>query len=255
MKLVRYLSQGQAHYGSVVGDGVRRITGDPFGEYTIAATNQPLSQVKLLPPVQPTKAVAIALNFRSHLGTRPAPKRVEPFLKGPNCIIAPDEPIVLPKDAGRVDAEGELVAVIGKRCKNVTKREDVWDYILGFTCGNDVSAREWQSGEDKDIQWWRAKSSDTFGPIGPWVVTEFEPHNAQIITRVNGQVAQQESMRDMLFTIPEIVMMVSRYMTLEPGDVIFTGTPGTTQALKPGDVVEVEVPGLGVLRNPVVAET
>lgn len=254
MRLVRYLLGGQVYYGSVVGDGVRRITGNPFGEHTVAETNRSVNEVKLLPPVIPGKIIAIALNYKSHLGSRPQPKRVEPFFKTPSCVIGPEDAIVLPKDAGRVDAEGELVAVIGKRCRNVAKREEAWNYIMGFTCGNDVSAREWQSGPDKDIQWWRAKSADTFGPIGPWVLTEFDPNNARVMTRINGQVAQDESTQDLIFSIPEIIVSVSRYITLEPGDLIFTGTPGTTQALKPGDTVEVEVRGIGVLRNPVRGE-
>lgn len=253
MKLVRYLSGGEAYYGAVVGDGVRRITGDPFGKYTVAPTNQHISQVKLLPPVIPSKIVGIALNYRSHLAGRPEPTRVEAFLKGPNALGGPEDFIVLPKDAGRVDAEGELVAVIGRPCRNITKREDVWDYLMGFTCGNDVSAREWQLGKDQDMQWWRAKSSDTFAPIGPWIVTEFDPSNAHIMTRINGQVVQNGTTQDFIFTVPEIIMTLSRYMTLEPGDLVFTGTPGTTPALNPGDEIEVEIPNIGVLRNTVKA--
>jgi len=254
MRLVRYLLGGQVYYGAVEGEGVKRITGNPFGEHTVAASNRPLSEVKLLPPVVPGKVIAIALNYKSHLGSRPQPKRVEPFFKTPSCIVGPEDAIILPKDAGRVDAEGELVAVIGKRCRNVTKREDTWDYVMGFTCGNDVSAREWQNGTDKDVQWWRAKSADTFGPIGPWVLTEFDPYNSRVTTRINGQVAQDESTKDLIYSVPEIIMAVSRYITLEPGDLIFTGTPGTTQPLKPGDVVEVDIASIGVLRNPVQGE-
>ncbi|MBI2935653.1 MAG: fumarylacetoacetate hydrolase family protein [Chloroflexi bacterium] len=253
MKLVRYLFQGEVAYGVIEGQDVRRLAGDPFAEYRLAAEVHGLSAVRLLAPCTPTKAVAMALNYHSHLGGRPAPTRPQPFLKAPNCIIGPSDPIILPKDAGRVDAEGELVVVLSKRCKNVTPGKAL-DYVLGYTCGNDVSAREWQMGQDRDIQWWRAKSADTFGPIGPMIVTDFSPEGFELRTRINSEEAQRGNASDLIFDIPTIVSFISQVVTLEPGDVIFTGTPGTTRALRTGDVVEVEVVGLGVLQNPVQVE-
>lgn len=254
MKLARYRTQdGTVHYGSVVDNGVRQITGDPFGQHTITSTNTSLSQVKLLPPCQPTKAMCLALNYRSHIGIRPTPKRPEPFIKMPSSFIGTEDTIVLPKDSKRVDAEGELVVVFGKRCHQVSEK-DSWDYILGYTCGNDVSEREWQSGADRDAHWWRAKSADTFGAFGPWIVTDFDPLRSELMTRVNGQVKQREKATDMIYGIPETIAFLSRYVTFEPGDLLYMGTPGTTEPLKHGDVVEVEIPGIGTLRNPVILE-
>jgi len=157
---------------------------------------------------------------------------------------------VLPKDAGRVDHEGELVVVIGKRAKDVSL-EEALDYVLGYTCGNDVSARDWQRN---DRQYWRAKGSDTFAPMGPWIVTGLDPSDLKLDVRLNGEVVQSTSTALLIHDIPHIISFATRVMTLEPGDAIYTGTPGTTQALKAGDVVEVEIEGIGTLRNPVTAE-
>ncbi|MBI4300105.1 MAG: fumarylacetoacetate hydrolase family protein, partial [Chloroflexi bacterium] len=158
--------------------------------------------------------------------------------------------IVIPKEAGKADYEGELVAVMGKRAKNVSK-EDALSYVLGYTCGNDVSVREWQ---DNDTQWWRAKSCDTFAPLGPWIVTGLDPSNLNLSLRLNGETKQQSSTSLLIYDLPAIISFASRHVTLEPGDVIYTGTPGQTSPMKAGDVVEVEVDGIGVLRNHVAVE-
>ena len=166
MQFARYLAHGEIAYGVVEDGMVKQITTTPFEDYQVTDHAHPLEHVQLLAPVVPGKVVAIALNYSTHLGERPAPKRVEGFYKPHNCIIANGENIVLPKDAGRVDEEGELVIIIGKTAKNVSK-ENALDYVMGYTIGNDVSARDWQNGPEKDMQWWRAKGADTFALSPP----------------------------------------------------------------------------------------
>jgi 2-keto-4-pentenoate hydratase/2-oxohepta-3-ene-1,7-dioic acid hydratase in catechol pathway len=202
----------------------------------------------LLAPVEPSKVIAVGRNFRSHLGDRPAPEWPGLFAKYPTSIIGPGDSIVLPPDANNAHYEGELVLVIGRRAKDVP-RERALEYVFGVTAGNDISERDWQAG---DLQWFRAKATDTFAPIGPVIARGLDPDNLLIQTRVNGEVRQSERSADLLFDVSEIISYVSRYVTLVPGDVIFTGTPQTTRALSPGDVVEIEIEGVGVLRNPVV---
>jgi 2-keto-4-pentenoate hydratase/2-oxohepta-3-ene-1,7-dioic acid hydratase in catechol pathway len=165
-------------------------------------------------------------------------------------VIGSGEEIVLPAGARRVDAEGELVAVIGRTCRKVTS-EEALDYVLGYTCGNDVSARHWQRD---DIQWWRAKGADTFTAIGPVIVTALDPTDLQLVTRVNGEERQASSTGAMIHSLASIISFASEVMTLEPGDLVFTGTPGETPKLEDDDVVEVEIGGIGVLRNPVRRE-
>ena len=234
----------------VEGEWLRPITTTPFEPYEILRERYSLSEVKLLAPCTPGKILAMALNYRTHLGEQEAPKHPEPFFKAPNSIIGPGEAIVLPKGAGRVDEEAELVVVIGRRCSKIS-RDDAINYILGYTCGNDVSARVWQS---QDIQWWRAKSSDTFSPIGPYLVTGLDGSHLDIRARINGQEVQHCNTSELLFDIPTLVSFISQVVTLEPGDLIFTGTSGRPAELHDGDVVEIEVPGIGILRNPVKLE-
>lgn len=249
MKFARYFAHGETAYGVVEGDTVKQITGTPFGPYKVTDHKHTLLQVKLLAPCEPKKVIAIALNYGDHLGDRKPPERVEPFWKGLNCIMGPDDAIILPKDVGKVDEEGELVAVIGKRCKNVTP-ERALDYVLGYTCGNDVSARVWQRG---DIQWWRGKGADTFGPFGPFIVTGLDPSKLTLSIRINGKEQRSISTGKLLFSVPQCISAISQSVTLEPGDILFTGTPGRPSELHAGDVVEVEVSDIGVLRNPVKA--
>ena len=254
MQFARYYAHGEVAYGVVEDGMVKQITTTPFEEYEITDHIHSLDQVQLLAPVQPGKVIAIALNYSTHLGERPAPKRVEGFYKPHNCIIADGEDIVLPEGAGRVDEEGELVAIIGKTCSKVSK-EDALDYVMGYTIGNDVSARDWQNGPEKDMQWWRAKGADTFGPLGPVISTDFNPFDFTIQVSVNGEKTHNHAhAEDLIFDIPTVVSEISRYVTLDPGDIIYTGTPGQTSELHAGDVVEVEIPGIGTLRNPVVSE-
>ena len=254
MRFARYYAHGEVAYGLVEDGMVKQITTTPFEDYQVTDHTHPLDHVQLLAPVVPGKVVAIALNYSTHLGERPAPKRVEGFYKPHNCIIANGENIVLPANAGRVDEEGELVVIIGKTAKNVSKEKSL-DYVMGYTIGNDVSARDWQNGPEKDMQWWRAKGADTFGPLGPFISTDIDPFNFTIQVLVNGEKTENVAhSRDLIFDIPTVIAEISRYVTLDPGDIIYSGTPGRTSQLQPGDVVEVEIPGIGVLRNPVVSE-
>ncbi len=247
-RYVRYQHEGEVRFGILDGESIRQLDGDLFGSPRETGATVPLAEVRLLAPVVPGKVIAVGLNYLSHLGGREPAAYPGLFTKLPTSIIGPDEPIVLPPDAENVHYEGELVVVIGRRASGVTA-EEAAAYVFGVTAGNDVSERGWQR---EDLQWFRAKASDTFGPIGPAIATGIDYDDLLIQTRLNGEVRQSERSSDLLFDVNELVSYISRYVTLLPGDVIFTGTPGTTRAMQPGDVVEVEVEGVGVLRNPVV---
>lgn len=239
-------------YGLLEGETVSELDGDLF-KHTLTGTRRRLSEVRVLAPCTPGKILAVGRNYKSHLGTRPSPSRPEIFYKPISSLQDPDGPIVLPPDALNAHFEGELVLVMGRRLRHAS-REQAAAAIFGVTCGNDVSERDWQSGPDKDIQWWRAKGSDTFSPLGPVIVTGLDYGNLRLTSRVNGQVAQDQSTADLIFDCPTVISFLSRYLTLEPGDIIYTGTPGSTRKMNPGDIVEVEIEGIGVLRNPVAAE-
>ncbi len=204
-----------------------------------------LADVRLLPPCEPRSIVCVGLNYSSHLQGRPIPDPPTLFFKPLSSIAGPGDEIALPAGAGRVDPEGEIVIVIGREVKGAT-REEALAAIFGYTCGNDVSAREWQRA---DGQWWRAKGSDTFGVFGPSIATGLAPGAIEVRTRVNGTEVQHGRSDELIRDIPEIVRLVSAVMTLTPGDIIYTGTPGEPQALNPGDEVEIEVTGAGMLRN------
>jgi 2-keto-4-pentenoate hydratase/2-oxohepta-3-ene-1,7-dioic acid hydratase in catechol pathway len=249
----RYQYQGRISYGRVEGDRVQPLSGSLFANPRPAGKALPLASVKLLYPCTPPKVLAVGRNYRSHLGPAPAPKRPELFYKPVSCLQHPEQPIVIPPDAKNVHFEGELVIVIGRRCRRAS-RQEAEAAIFGYTCGNDVSERDWQGGPDRDLQWWRAKGADTFGPMGPVIATGLDPRTGLLLeTRLDGRTVQKQSTSDLLFDCAACVEFASRYVTLEPGDVIFTGTPGQTQAMQPGSVVEVSIEGIGTLRNPVRA--
>ena len=257
MRFARFLHGGSPSYGVCDGDDIRPLKGDIFGEYDTSGRIIPLASVTLLAPAVPSKILAAAVNYPSHVPSaraivdkEEAPAGPQLFLKPPSSIIASGETIVIPEGARRVDAEGELVAVIGRRCKDVPA-DKALDNVFGYTCGNDVSARHWQRD---DLQWWRAKGSDTFSPLGPVIVTGLDPANLLLRTRLNGEVVQETNTGAMIHGLAELVSFASRVMTLEPGDLLFTGTPGVTPKLDAGDVVEVEVEGIGVLRNDVIRQ-
>ncbi len=248
---IRYRHNAAVFYGILDGDTVRQVHGDLYTCPTENGVTHPASEVKLLAPCEPTKILAVGLNYRSHLGTRPEPKTPEMFYKALSSLQDPDGPIVVPRDATDLHAEGELVVVIGKQVKNATP-DDARAAIFGVTCGNDVSERNWQNGAGKDLQWWRAKGSDTFAPLGPVIVTGIDYSKLLLQTRINGEVAQKQYTSDLIFDCPTIVAWVSNWVTLMPGDLIYTGTPGSTKKLNPGDLVEVEIESIGTLKNTVV---
>jgi 2-keto-4-pentenoate hydratase/2-oxohepta-3-ene-1,7-dioic acid hydratase in catechol pathway len=251
-KFVRFRKGGLLSHGSLEGGTIQAITGDLFGKYQTGGGTYKLSEVKLLYPIQPPKIVALAGNYRSHLGNRKPPDHPEPFYKPITALQNPEDPIIFPSGATNVHFEGELVFVIGRRAKNVTV-EQARQVIFGVTCGNDVSERDWQNGPQKDTQWWRAKGADTFAPLGPAIVRGLDYGNLKIETRLNGKVVQKDSTDSLIHDGPTTVSFVSQFVTLQPGDLIFTGTSGTTSKMSPGDIVEVEIEGIGILRNKVIA--
>lgn len=252
MKLIQFLKNDQPCYGLIEGEAVYAIEGSVFGEFRRMEKVAALADVSLLAPCQPTKILAVGLNYRTHAAEAGMDVPPEPlvFSKPPSSVIGPLEPIVYPTLSRQVDYEGELAVVIGRRVRNVAP-EKAYDFILGYTCGNDVTARDLQRRDD---QWTRAKGFDTFCPLGPHIVTGLDPAHLAIRTRVNGEVHQSTSTADMVFSVAELIAYISQVMTLEPGDVILTGTPAGVGPLQPGDVVEVEIEGIGTLRNPVVSQ-
>jgi 2-keto-4-pentenoate hydratase/2-oxohepta-3-ene-1,7-dioic acid hydratase in catechol pathway len=209
--------------------------------------------VRMGPPCQPTKIVALGLNYADHAAEAglSLPRQPIIFLKPPTAVIGHQDQIVYPPMSQRVDYEAELAVVIGRWAKDVPVHE-ARRYILGYTCSNDVTARDLQQ---KDGQWTRSKSFDTFCPLGPWIVTDLNPSELAITCRVNGKVQQTGNTKDMIFNVWSLVSFISRVMTLEPGDVIMTGTPAGVGPLSPGDVVEVEIEGIGILENKIVSES
>jgi 2-keto-4-pentenoate hydratase/2-oxohepta-3-ene-1,7-dioic acid hydratase in catechol pathway len=256
-QFVRYRdASGTASWGLVHGDLIRELTAAPYLDHQVTSHTVRLADVTLLAPAEPPKIFAIGRNYKSHLGTRPQPTQPEVFYKPITCLQDPNAPILIPEGAENVHYEGELVLVIGRRLGKGTPQQAA-DAIFGVTCGNDVSERFWQNGGEggagKDLQWWRAKGSDTFGPCGPMLVSGLDFANLRLTTRLNGDIVQQQTTADLLFDSITIVAYISQNVTLQPGDLIYTGTPGTTKKLKPGDTVSVEIEGIGTLSNPVAA--
>lgn len=253
MRIVRYqMVKETPRYGWLQEGKVGPIEGDVFGRYKRLAAKTPLSEVKLLAPCVPGKIVCVGRNYIEHareLGND-VPQIPLIFLKPPSSVLDPGGTILLPPQSKRVEHEAELVVVIGKRGRHVTA-ENAGKHLLGYTIGNDVTARDLQKS---DAQWTRAKGFDTFCPFGPWIDTAFDTSDAVITCRVNGEPRQMATTRDVVFSVPVLVAYISSVMTLEPGDLIFTGTPAGVGPLRPGDEVVVEIEGLGVLKNAVRAE-
>jgi 2-keto-4-pentenoate hydratase/2-oxohepta-3-ene-1,7-dioic acid hydratase in catechol pathway len=253
MRIVRYQTKNEApRYGWILENKVGPIDGDIYGEYRRLEAMIPLAEVKLLAPVEPSKILCIGRNYIEHAKEQNAEVTKVPliFLKPPSSIINPGDTIILPPQSQQIEHEGELVAVIGRRARNVIA-EKAQDYVFGYTIGNDVTARDLQRS---DGQWTRAKGFDTFCPFGPWVETDFDASDALITCKVGGQPRQMASTRDMVFNVNVLIAFITSVMTLEPGDIIFTGTPAGVGPLKPGDIVEVEIEGLGKLSNPVASQ-
>lgn len=228
------------------------VEGSPFGEFRRLEADQPLESQRLLAPVQASKILCVGRNYIAHAQEHGADVPEVPllFLKPPSSLIGPEQAIVLPPQSQQVEHEAELVVVIGKRGRWIPT-EEALDHVLGYTIGNDVTARDLQR---RDSQWTRAKGFDTFCPIGPWIETEFDPADNVITCHVNGEMRQMASTRDMVFNVRQLIAFASSVMTLEAGDILMTGTPAGVGPLSPGDVVEVTIEGLGTLRNPVVSE-
>jgi len=246
-RYVRFEVDGRAAYGRLRNKTVHELKGSLFDKPAMTGMTYPLDAVRLLAPCEPTKVMALAGNYASHLDGRPKPKNPEPFFKVPSALLEPGSSIVIPPGTSQCDYEGELVVVIGKKARNVSVNQAP-NYVFGVTCGNDVSARDWQKN---DTQWWRAKGSDTFAPLGPMIVRGINYDDLLLTTRLNGQIKQRQRTSDLIFSVHEIVSFISQFVTLYPGDVIYTGTPGKTSPLKSGDVVEVQIEGVGTLRNKV----
>jgi 2-keto-4-pentenoate hydratase/2-oxohepta-3-ene-1,7-dioic acid hydratase in catechol pathway len=253
MKLCRFLHSSSAKpcYGVISGTTVYPVTVDeyfhlkevPRSQATIA-----LSEIRLLAPVIPSKVVCVGRNYREHaaeLGNK-MPEEPLLFLKAPSAVIGHEDAIELPPQSEQVEHEGELGVVIGRTARRIQPGEDPLTFVLGYTCVNDVTARDLQR---KDVQFTRGKSFDTFCPVGPVIVTDLNPLDTTVTTRVNGEVRQQGRTSDMAFPVPFLIKYIADVMTLYPGDLIATGTPAGVSRLKSGDVVEVEVAGVGVLRN------
>jgi len=257
MKFCRFVPHASAAtgkgvpcYGVLDNEGIHEILGVPWGRWSEGHTRWTLKAARLLAPCEPSKIVCVGRNYAAHaaeLGNE-MPKEPLIFLKPPSAIVGPDDAIVLPGYSNRVEHEGELGVVMGKACAHLSDKEDPLQYVLGYTCVNDVTARDLQKA---DVQFTRAKGFDTFCPVGPHIETQIDPRDALVECRVNGEKRQSGNTSLMAYPVAEIVRWISRMMTLLPGDLIATGTPAGVGPLAAGDTVEVSVAGIGVLRNPV----
>ncbi|MGD0794022.1 MAG: fumarylacetoacetate hydrolase family protein [Dehalococcoidales bacterium] len=250
MKIVRFTTGFNIQYGIIDGDMITGLGAPPFEGIELTHNYYRPTDMRILAPCMPSKIIALGVNYRSHGEEMSHRIPAEPliFLKPPTAVIGHEDSIVYPPSSERVDYEGELGVVIKSVARNVTKAKAA-DYILGYTCFNDVTARDLQA---KDKQWTRAKSFDTFAPIGPCIETELDPANLALETRLNGVVKQQTRTSELIFPVDELVSFISQVMTLLPGDVIATGTTSGVGPMLPGDIVEVTIEGIGTLRNYVV---
>jgi 2-keto-4-pentenoate hydratase/2-oxohepta-3-ene-1,7-dioic acid hydratase in catechol pathway len=258
LRWIRYSVGGQTLYGILEGDRITEVTGNPFSGYERTARTRALDAVKIEVPVIPPTFYCVGLNYAEHvreaaakLGiTADLPKQPDVGYRAANALVAHGEAVVIPPDAQKVQYEGELVAVIGRRARNLSEA-DALSCVLGYTIGNDVSERTWQKS---DRTLWRAKNTDTFKPMGPWIETEVDLDALETRVRVNGTETTRFRTNAMLFGVAAYISAITRYITLHPGDVLWMGTDGHSPDLKSGDVVEVEITGIGTLRNPFVAE-
>jgi len=260
MRWIRFTAAGRTAWGLVEDERVIEVTGDPFNGHERTPRSHALADVKIEVPLIPRTFYAAGLNYTAHvrehaakIGGNPSiPEKPDIGYRAVNALIAHDEPVVIPRDAtDKVQYEGELVAVIGRKAKHLAER-DALSCVLGYTIGNDVSERNWQA---TDRTLWRIKNTDTWKPMGPWIETDVNLDKLETIVRVNGAVTTRFPTNDMLFGVATYIAAMTRYLTLYPGDVIWMGTDGTSPNLKAGDVVEVEIAGIGKLRNPFVAES
>ena len=245
MRLVRFLEDGFCGYGIVREDGIHSIAWEPFDYIVDTVEIVDPKAVELLAPVVPTKIVAVGLNYIDHAKelNLEIPKEPLLFLKAPNTVLEPGGEVVYPQQSKRVDYEAELAVVIGTEAKSVTEGEAP-SHVLGYTCGLDITARDLQVA---DGQWTRAKNFDTFCPLGPWIETELDPGDLEITLRLNDEVRQSSRTSRLIFSVPYLVSFISSIMTLNPGDVIMTGTPAGVGEVKPGDRLEMDIEGIGTL--------
>ena len=250
MRIIRFDSSSGPKHGVVDGDDVFELKGDLYSDISKGERIAALADVHLLAPVTPRTVICVGNNYNELLVAKglERPELPNVFLKAVNAVTGPGAELLKPAGIERFEFEGELTLVISKTASHV-KAADWRDHVLGFTIGNDMTAREWQQ---RDTQWWRAKSSDTFCPVGPWIETELDdPENLTLRTLVNGDVKQDSSTKDLTFKLGEVLEIITASITLQPGDIVLTGTPPGFVPLKDGDVVEVEVEGIGTLSNTV----
>ena len=252
MKIIRYEAESRINWGVIEGDSVREMEGDPFGHFHLTSKMKRIGEVRLLAPCFPSKIVALGLNYRDHAEEVKLALPQEPllFIKPSTSVIGPGDAIIYPKMSKRVDYEAELAVVIGKAAKGVSE-ERAAEYILGYTCLNDVTARDLQP---QNGQWTTAKGFDTFAPIGPWIVTDIDPHHLDVSSYLNGERRQHSNTKNLIFGPRQLVSFISRVMTLLPGDVIATGTPSGIGPMTIGDKIGVVIEGIGTLSNQVAAE-
>ncbi len=259
MRWTRFSHQDTIHYGIVQGDAVAVVDGTPFGANSRTGQVLPLASVKLLPPVIPGNFYAVGYNYAAHVGeanefmpsTQKLPTRPEVGYRSNNALVGDGDNVVIPASSdGVIQFEGELVAVIGKTAKHV-REEDALDYVLGFTIGNDISERVWQAA---DRTLWRSKNADTFKPMGPWIETDVKLDDLVTTVRLNGAQVSQFKTNSMIFGVARFIAEITKYMTMHPGDVLWMGAEAPTLDMRAGDHVEVEISGIGVLRNPIVRE-
>jgi len=262
VRIARFAVDGQVSFGVVEGPAsevspdpselvVATVEGHPFGPFTFTGARHALPSVRLLAPVLPSKVVCIGKNYADHAAEMGGEAPADPvvFLKPSTSVVGPGDPVQLPRNSSRVDHEAELAIVIGRLCRDVP-RERALDVVLGYTCGNDVTARDHQQA---DGQWTRGKSHDTFCPLGPWVETDLDVRDVAVQCRVDDELRQDGRTAQLLHDVPDVIAWVSAFMTLLPGDVILTGTPAGVGPLEAGQTVDVVVEGIGTLTNPVVA--
>jgi 2-keto-4-pentenoate hydratase/2-oxohepta-3-ene-1,7-dioic acid hydratase in catechol pathway len=256
MRIVRFSAGKETNYGVLIDGTIRTLGDDPFSSfgnnsgYKFCGTSFLLEKVKLLAPCTPSKIVCLGVNYRTHakeMSSTPPPNPLI-FIKPSTAVIGPEEPIMLPFAYKRVDYEGELAVVIGRKARLVSAR-DSSKYVLGYTCFNDVTERQFQKD---DVQWTRAKGFDTFAPVGPWIETEIEANDLQLETYLNGELRQKARTSELIFGIPAVISFISGIMTLLPGDIIATGTPAGIAPMNSGDIIEVKIEKIGTLRNNVI---
>jgi 2-keto-4-pentenoate hydratase/2-oxohepta-3-ene-1,7-dioic acid hydratase in catechol pathway len=250
---VRLREEGQLRFGRLEGGEVVLYSGDPLLGGVEEERTLPFDPAALLAPVSPSKILGVGTNYRAHAREMGKPLPDEPllFMKPPSALLGPQQPIVRPRGFQRVDFEGELGVVIGRHCRRVSADEAL-EYVFGYTIVNDVTVRDLQV---KDGQFTRAKGFDSFCPVGPAITSGIDARNLRLITRQNGEVRQDSSTSDLIFSVAEIIAVASRVMTLDPGDLITTGTPAGVGPIAPGDRIEIEIEGLGTLANTVVEES